>query len=102
MSHACVFDLNFHRGGAIAYSALDDGDPMYNSGPEEDENYVLVSEGDGTTGAPRAPQYCPEHATTLIGPKYTLAEFKRRVVEALDELGFLSADFQALCSESVF
>lgn len=71
--------------------ALDDGDPMYNSGPEEDENYVLVSEGDGTTGAPRAPQYCPEHATTLIGPKYTLAEFKRRVVEALDEL-FASGD----------
>ncbi|KAH8046263.1 hypothetical protein JL720_16451 [Aureococcus anophagefferens] len=23
--------------------ALDDGDPMYNSGPEEDENYVLLS-----------------------------------------------------------
>lgn len=69
--------------------ALDSGDPMYSSGAEDDSNYVLVSEG-ATFGAdaaiPRAPQYCSEHGTTLIGPKYTLAEFKLRLVAALDEL----------------
>ena len=76
--------------------ALDAGDPMYSSGPEDEGNYVLVSEGadlgGGVGGAPpRAPRYCAEHGATLIGPKYTLAEFKRRVSEALDEL-FASGD----------
>jgi len=68
--------------------ALDDGDPMYSSGPDDD-NYVLVSEGtvvNGETLPPSAPRYCPEHATTLIGPKFTLAEFKLRCSAALDEL----------------
>jgi len=69
--------------------ALDPGDPMYSSGPDEG-NYVLVSEGaDGAT--PRAPQYSEEHGTTLIGPRYTLAEFKRRASSAIDEL-FASGD----------
>lgn len=37
--------------------------------------------------------FCAEHSKVLIGPKFTLAEFKRRVSEAFDEL-FLSGEFE--------
>mmetsp|Transcript_831 Transcript_831/g.2517 ORF Transcript_831/g.2517 Transcript_831/m.2517 type:complete len:411 (-) Transcript_831:101-1333(-) len=88
--------------GTTAYitDALDAGDPMYSSGAEE-ENYVLVSEGVtfGADAAPRAPQYCAEHGATLIGPKYTLAEFKLRLVAAIDEL-FASGEVEE-CVTSV-
>ena len=60
--------------------ALDAGDPMYSSGPEDDGNYVLVSEGadlGGEGGAPpRAPRYCAEHGATLYYLDYLASSNK--------------------------
>jgi len=71
--------------------ALDAGDPMYSSGGEDDGNYVLVS-GEVPVQAPHK-SYSQEHGCSLIGPQYTLAEFKRRLSECIDEL-FASEDVE--------
>jgi programmed cell death protein 4 len=65
--------------------ALDAGDPMYSSGGEEEGNYVLVSGEAPPLQVPHK-SYSAEHGCVLVGPRYTLAEFKRRLSEAIDEL----------------
>ena len=56
---------------------------MYSSGGEDDGNYVLVS-GEVPVQAPHK-SYSQEHGCSLIGPQYTLAEFKSRLSECIDE-----------------
>mmetsp|Transcript_17833 Transcript_17833/g.55904 ORF Transcript_17833/g.55904 Transcript_17833/m.55904 type:complete len:409 (+) Transcript_17833:354-1580(+) len=73
--------------GTTYLDAVDPGDPAYSSGAD-DENYVLVSSGfaASTPSEERTFQSKP-----ILGPKFTLAEFKRRLGEILDEL-FASGD----------
>ena len=66
---------------------IEPGDPLYDP-YENDENYVLVSADESVTNGPRSPprhNYDPDHRRMVFGPMLTLSEFKRRVVEALNE-----------------
>lgn len=73
--------------------SLDPGDPLYD--PCDDDNYILVSEDasaqNGTARSPPRHNYDPEHRRMVLGPMFTLKEFKRRVVEILIEF-FSSED----------
>lgn len=75
---------------------LDPGDPLYD---EEDlENYVLVSgDMDGGQGS-----YDPDAKRIVIGPQFTLSEFKRQLVTTVEEY-FVSEDLgEALASIKEF
>lgn len=81
--------------GTTYLDAVDPGDPMYSSGGDDD-NYVLVSSG--YTVADGAQARSGDSRKTfqskpILGPKFTLAEYKRRLSDILDEL-FASNDVQ--------
>ncbi|KAJ8598136.1 hypothetical protein CTAYLR_007424 [Chrysophaeum taylorii] len=86
--------------GTTYLDAVDPGDPVYSSGNEED--VVLVS-GSGTANGTKF------QSKPVLGPKYTLAEFKRRLSAVLDELFTSSEVDEAIlaiseleCSEFAF
>eukprot|EP00633_Aureoumbra_lagunensis_P002765 CAMPEP_0197291176 /NCGR_PEP_ID=MMETSP0890-20130614/11726_1 /TAXON_ID=44058 ORGANISM="Aureoumbra lagunensis, Strain CCMP1510" /NCGR_SAMPLE_ID=MMETSP0890 /ASSEMBLY_ACC=CAM_ASM_000533 /LENGTH=421 /DNA_ID=CAMNT_0042763809 /DNA_START=126 /DNA_END=1391 /DNA_ORIENTATION=- len=85
-------------GTTYLWQALDPGDPLYSSGNEEDENYVLVSSCDTVNPSSTQKNNYAQSSTgkklttvagsikEVIGPKYALAEFKRRLIQSFDEL----------------
>jgi len=77
------------------WGAIDDGtlnvdfggdDPNYDSA---NDDYILVSEG--LTDGPSHTMYDPETKRMIVGPLLTLSEFKRQIIDVLDEY-FLSED----------
>jgi len=82
-------------GSAVLYGdqpSLDPGDPAFEP-YEDDDNYVLVSNASSGPRSPPRRNYDPDFRRQVIGPMLTLAEFKRRVTETLDEF-FSSEDVE--------
>lgn len=79
--------------GTTYLDSVDPGDPSYASGGD-DEHYVLVS---GSLNESDLKEKLASrkvvHDKEIVGPKYTLAEFKRRLGEIFDEL-FASDDLE--------